>query len=199
MRKILTAVTLGLWLTVAQAMEPDELVRQTTEQVLEAVEKRQAEIKQNPDVVYQIAHEIALPHFDFELMSRLVLGRHWKEASEAQQSAFVDNFRQLLLRTYGTSLSAYSGQKIVVLPIQGDTSKGRATVRSEILQDNGPKIPLAYQLRRGKDGWKVFDVVIDGLSLVQNYRSSFAAEIQRYGIDGLVERLQQRNREKRTQ
>ena len=199
MRKILTAVTLGLWLTVAQAMEPDELVRQTTEQVLEAVEKRQAEIKQNPDVVYQIAHEIALPHFDFELMSRLVLGRHWKEASEAQQSAFVDNFRQLLLRTYGTSLSAYSGQKIVVLPIQGDTSKGRATVRSEILQDNGPKIPLAYQLRRGKDGWKVFDVVIDGLSLVQNYRSSFAAEIQRYGIDGLVERLEQRNREKRTQ
>lgn len=178
----------------AQTTDPETLVKQTTEQVLRTLEQNQARIKEDPQVVFGLVQDIVLPHFDFELMSRLVLARHWRTATPEQQRQFVDAFRQLLIRTYGTSLSQYSGQQVDFLPSPADPDPKRATVRTQVRQPDGPPIPITYQLRQTGDTWKVFDVVIEGLSLVQNYRTSFASEIQQRGLDALIARIQERNR-----
>lgn len=196
MRFLTAAVlSLGLLIGTAQAAQtpPDVLVRQTTDQVLEALKQKQAQVKQDPQAAGDLVREIVLPHFDFDLMSRLVLARNWRTATPQQQKRFTQQFQELLIRTYGTSLSEYSGQKVVYLPMQPSPDKNRAIVRTEIQQADGPAVPLQYMLREGPEGWKVFDVVIDGVSLVQNYRTSFASEIQRGGLDGLIARLAERN------
>lgn len=197
MKRLIAALGLGLaavFAAQAQTTEPEMLVKQTTEQVLSALEQNKARIEQDPQAVLGLVKEIVLPHFDFELMSRLVLARNWRDATPDQQKRFVEEFRQLLIRTYGTSLSQYSGQKVEFLPSQSDPDPKRATVRTQIRQVEGRPIPITYQLRRTGGGWKVFDVVIEGVSLVQNYRSSFASDIQQHGLDRLIERIRERNR-----
>ena len=199
--KLLTTLALSLSLLVGVAAAqtpPDVLVKETTDRVLNELEERKAQLKQNPGTAGELVREIVLPHFDFALMSRLVLARNWRTATPEQQERFTEQFQELLIRTYGTSLAAYSGQKVNYLPMQPSPDENRAVVRTEIRQSDGPAIPLHYMLRQGRDGWKVFDVVIDGVSLVQNYRTSFASEIQQRGLDGLIERLVERNRNKQS-
>lgn len=194
MRKLIAAVLMATSLATAQAAtEPEELVKSTTDQVLATLEANREQIEKDPQAVIELVKGIVLPKFDFDLMSRLVLARHWRSASPEQQQRFTEEFRQLLIRTYGTSLAQYSGQKVNYLPMQAAPEKGRATVRMEILQSDGPAIPVSYQLRESKGEWKVFDVVIDGVSLVQNYRTSFASDIQNRGLDALIQRLAERN------
>jgi|HigsolmetaAR201D_1030396.scaffolds.fasta_scaffold03603_8 ABC-type transport system involved in resistance to organic solvents, auxiliary component len=188
----------GLAAAQEAAQSPEALVKDTTEKVLAALENHQDEIKANPQAVMPLVRDIVLPQFDFVQMSKLVLARNWREASPEQQQRFVEEFRELLIRTYGTSLSQYSGQKVNYLPNPPSPQPDRATVRTEIVQPSGPPIPVVYQLRQGKDGWKVFDVVIEGVSLVQNYRSTFNSEIQQGGIDGLISKLSERNRQGRS-
>lgn len=202
MRRLLITLpamlTLGLCTLGAAAQEtvpPDRLVRQTTEQVLSALRENQEVIAENPSKVYDLVSEYVLPRFDFELMSRFVLAQAWRSASEAQQQRFVEEFRRLLVRTYGKSLAEYSGQEVKYLPMQGDvTQQERVTVQTEIVQQNGPSIPLDYKLYHTDQGWKVYDVIIDGVSLVLNYRSSFNTQIAREGLDGLIQDLAERNR-----
>ncbi|MGD8430240.1 MAG: ABC transporter substrate-binding protein [Ectothiorhodospiraceae bacterium] len=189
-----------LWLAAATCAAaslsaPEKLVRDTTDQVLQVLKEHKTEIKENPNRVYGYVRELVLPHFDFKLMSQFVLARAWRSASQEQREKFVDEFRTLLIRTYGKSLAEYSGQTVDFLPMQSDPSRGRVTVRTEIIQEDGPKIPLDYNLYKTDDGWKVFDVVVDGISLVQNYRSSFNDEIRNGGLDALIQRLAKRNAE----
>lgn len=172
---------------------PDELVKQTTREVLEVLRENEQAIEQNPERVFDAVQKLVLPHFDFELMSRFVLARNWQQATPEQQQRFTEEFRQLLVRTYGTALAEYSGQEVRFPPMNADLERGRATVPTEIVQPDGPAIPLSYSLYRTDDEWKVFDVSVDGVSLVQNYRSTFATEVQRNGIDGLIKRLAERN------
>ena len=181
--------------TAQETVPPDRLVRQTTEQVLSALRENQEAIATNPSKVYDLVSEYVLPRFDFELMSRFVLAQAWRSASETQQQRFVEEFRRLLVRTYGKSLAEYSGQEVKYLPMQEDSAQEkRVTVQTEIVQQNGPEIPLAYKLYRTDQGWKVYDVIIDGVSLVLNYRSSFNAQIARDGLDSLIQDLAERNR-----
>ncbi len=188
------ALVAGLVLGSAGAQTPpDELIKQTTRDVLQLLRENEETIEQNPEQVYAAVQELVLPHFDFELMSRFVLARNWQQASADQQQRFTGEFRQLLVRTYGTALAEYSGQEVRYPPMNADLERGRATVPTEIIQPDGPSIPLSYSLYRMEDEWKVFDVAVDGVSLVQNYRSTFATEVQRNGVDGLIERLAERN------
>jgi phospholipid transport system substrate-binding protein len=132
---------------------------------------------------------------DFEAMAKLVLGKHWRTATSEQRSRFVGEFKALLIRTYRTSLAEYSDEKVSFLPFrEGEQPEKLATVRSEIIRGNGPSIPINYSLRYKKDdGWKVYDIGIEGVSLVTNYRSSFAREINQNGMDYLIESLHRRN------
>ncbi len=175
------------------AMSPQDLVKQTSQRMLQALRDEKAQIKKNPEHLRKLVDEIVLPHFDFRKMSRLVLGRYWRRASDGQQAKFVDEFRTLLVRTYTTALSEYTDQTINYLPFKGDPGSGDVTVRTEVQQRGGSPIPIDYSLMREDSEWKVYDVTISGISLVINYRSSFASEIRHAGLDGLIDKLHNRN------
>ncbi len=190
---LLAALTLLLGPLAWAETPPDELVRSTSDKVLAALDQHREELNTDPKLVYRIVDELVLPHFDFEAMSKLVLGVHWRRATPAQQKAFTQAFRDLLVRTYAKSLAEYEGQTLRYLPVRPSTDPNEVTVPTEIQPTSGPPIPVDYRLRKVGGEWKVFDVTIDGISLVTNYRSTFAQDIQRIGMDGLIKQLQQRN------
>lgn len=192
------------WLVVAMnfasaaedVVPPDVLARQTTQKTLQTIREHRDELKRNPSMIYDLVKELVLPHFDFELMSRLVLAQNWRTATPDQRKRFVDEFRRLLVRTYGRSLSAYSGQTVEFEPMRSDSSSRRVTVSATIKQPDGPPIALDYKLYKTHDaGWKVYDVYVAGVSLVLNYRNSFSSEIAHNGLDALIEQLARRNSE----
>ena len=151
--------------------------------------------KSDPQKVYKLVDELVLPHFDFAAMTDLALGRYIDEVNAEQKPAIVSEFRQLLVRTYSSALFEYTGQELIYLPMEGSEAEGLVTIRTEIEQAGGFPIPINYKLRLGEKGWKVFDVSVDEVSLVTNYRSSFARAIKKDGVDGLIKTLQERNQE----
>lgn len=183
--------------TAQAAVSPQDLVKQTSQRMLKALRDEQAHIKESPERLHKLVDEIVLPHFDFRRMSRLVLGRYWRRASDRQQERFVDEFRTLLVRTYTSALSQYTDQTIRYLPFNGDPSRGDVTVRTEVQRTGGSPIPIDYSLMHEDGEWKVYDVTIAGVSLVINYRSSFANEIHHAGLDGLIDKLHDRNQKNR--
>jgi phospholipid transport system substrate-binding protein len=180
---------------VASAQEaPDALVKRVTDELL-AIIKADKELQAgNQRKVVEVAEAKVLPHFDFARMTRLAVGRNWQQATEAQKEALVKEFRTLLVRTYSSSLSAYRNQTIEVKPSKVAAGDKEATVRTAVIQPGGPPIPIDYSMEKEAAGWKVYDVVIDGVSLVTTYRGSFNDQIQKGGIDGLVKTLSDRNR-----
>lgn len=198
MKRLMTIFALLLSLTAAPvwaAQSAQELVRQTSERMLSTLKQEQAVIKNNPERIYELVNKIVLPHFDFEYMSQLVLGKYWRRASAQQRDAFTEEFKQLLVRTYATSLNEYTDQEISFLPFREGGDPEQAQVRTEVEQPGGFPIPIDYKLHKSGDAWKVFDVVIDGVSLVTNYRSSFSKEIRQGDLDGLIATLRQRNQD----
>ena len=179
----------------AQAMpEPQALVKEASDNMLKALKDHEAELDQDPQKIFSLVQEILIPHFDFERMARLALGRSWRDASAEQQAKFVEEFRLLLVRTYATAMLEYTNEEIRFLPFRDDVEKGRVNVPMEVVQPNGPSIPMALSLyKNNKDEWKVYDVRIEGISLVTNYRSSFNRDIRTSGMDALIENLSKRN------
>jgi phospholipid transport system substrate-binding protein len=174
-----------------------DLVKTTTDQVLETITKEREAIENSSARLFEIVDEIILPHFDFERMSRRVLGKSWKRASPDQQSQFVNEFQTLLVRTYATALKSYSDEVIEFLPPREKEGGKETTVRTQIIQSGSPPIPMNYEMYQRDDGWKVFDITIDGVSLVINYRSTFRSEIRKNGVDGLIARLAKHNAERK--
>lgn len=196
MKRVISSLLLSLFLNgwaAADDLQPDVLVRQTSDRMLAVLKEQHDVIKAEPKRLYGLVDDIVLPHFDFERMARWVLGKHWRQASPQQQQAFVDQFRTLLVRTYGTALLEYSNQKINFLPSRIGADAKDVVVRTEVIKAGGPPIPISYSMIHKDDGWKVYDVTIDGISLVSNYRTTFATEIRTSGIDGLIQRLADRN------
>lgn len=193
MKKILTSLCTALLLfsLPAQAeMQPDELIKSTSEKVLSTLEQNREKYKEQPDEISRLVNDIILPHLDFRAMSKLALGKNWRSATEDQQNRFVDAFKNMLIRTYSKSLTEYAGQEIVFLPYRPPAEgKRTVTVQTQIKQNNGPVIPIDYSLRIKDDIWKVYDIKIDGISLVTNYRNTFAADINQLGMEGLIKKL----------
>lgn len=193
----------GLWLVLLflttpafSTSMPEEIVRQTSDQMLAELTSRKQELQASPGKIYDLVEHIVLPRFDFQRMSQLVLGKYWPRASEDEKGAFVNAFRELLVRTYATALLNYSGQEIVYLPSQKRSNSDEVTVNTEVKASGALPIPIDYRLYRNGEEWKVFDVSIDGISLVSNYRSSFASQIRRHKLSGLIRKLEQRNEQK---
>lgn len=173
---------------------PQAQVKQASDKMLAALAENKTELETNPDKIYELVEDILMPHFDFEKMSKLALGRNWRSANDEQQARFVDEFRLLLIRTYSTAMLEYTDEEIRFLPFRDDLSRKRVSVPMEVVQPSGPSIPMSLSLYQNKGGdWKVYDVKIDGISLVTNYRSSFANEIRKGGMDKLIEDLAERN------
>jgi len=189
---LLSIVSLSLYVATAHASgtQPDELIKSTSEKVLSALEQNKEKFDQQPEELQALVRDIILPHLDFRAMSKLALGKNWRKANDSQQERFVDAFKTMLIRTYSKSLTEYAGQEIKFLPYRPpEEGKRTVKVKTVINQTNGPEIPIDYSLRIKDDIWKVYDIKIDGISLVTNYRNSFAADINRVGIDGLIDKL----------
>ena len=189
-------MALFLWLLPALAATgPEQLIKQTSDRVLNEIKTNGESYKNDPTILYRFVDEVVLPHFDFDAMTGLALGRYESEISAEQKPAIVNEFRQLLVRTYSSALLEYTDQKLIYLPMEGSEADGKVVVRTEIEQAGGFPIPIHYALRAGDDGWKVFDISVDGVSLVTNYRSSFARAIKKNGVDGLLQTLRDRNQQ----
>ena len=173
--------------------QPLELVRNTADQMLSEMRSRKQELQEDPEKIFRLVDQIVLPRFDFERMSRLALGRYWRRASKAQQRAFVNAFRELLVRTYATALLNYSDEKIVYRPLRQAPGATEVTVNTLVSEPGGTPVPIDYRLYLKDGEWRVYDVSVDGASLVSNYRSSFSSQVRRYGLDGLIQRLQSMN------
>ncbi|MEQ1661189.1 MAG: ABC transporter substrate-binding protein [Thiobacillus sp.] len=174
----------------AQAeVAPDVLARNTTQEVL-AVLKQDKDIqKGNLSKVYQLVEAKVLPNFDFNRMTQLAVGKHWPRATAKQKQALVAEFRNLLVRTYSTSLTAFSNQTVEFKPLALKPTDTDVTVRMEIRQPGSQPLPIDYSMYKTSFGWKVYDVAIDGVSLVTNYRASFSSSIRQSGIDGLIKTM----------
>jgi phospholipid transport system substrate-binding protein len=195
MLRIIAAMLVALAPALAAAEEsPDQLVKRTTDEVLVIIKTDKDMQSGNISKVVQLAEQKVLPHFDFARMARLAVGRNWAQTTDAQKEALIKEFRTLLVRTYSSSLSQYRDQKIDVKPLKLGAGEKEATVRTAVIQQGGPSIPIDYSMEKTDGGWKVYDVVIDGASLVTTYRGTFNEQIQKGGVDGLVKTLQERNR-----
>ncbi|MGH8398187.1 MAG: MlaC/ttg2D family ABC transporter substrate-binding protein [Gammaproteobacteria bacterium] len=171
---------------------PDKVVQQTATQILAAVNEKRDELKKNPQELNSLIGNILSPHFDLGYASRLVLGPYWRTATPAQRQAFQDAFYKYLVHSYSHGLlqDHYSGNNIHVDPWRGSPDETHAMVRSEVMRaSNAPPVQVDYAMIRTKDGWKAFDVRIEGISYVMNYRNQFGPEIQQKGIDELIKRL----------
>jgi phospholipid transport system substrate-binding protein len=193
MKKLITALSFLMMSAMVFAAEgPDELVKRTSEDVL-AVVKTDKDIQAgNQDKIFKLAEEKILPNFNFEKVSRMVLGKNWTQASPDQKVAFQNEFKTLLLRTYATALSKYKNQVIEYKPLRMADGATNATVKTSILQSGGQPIAVDYALEKNAE-WKVYDIVIEGVSLVTNYRSQFAQEIRQNGLDSLIKKLAEKN------
>lgn len=184
--------SVGAW---AEPVAPDVLVKDTATEVLDII-KQDKDI-QNGDMrkITALAEEKILPHFDFDRMSRMVLGKHWSRASKEQQQQFIKEFRSLLIRTYSSALAKYRNQTIEYKPLRMQPSDTDAQVKTQILQPGGPALPIDYSLVKANNAWRVYDVKIEGVSLVTTYRGQFSTEVRQSGMDGLIQRLADKNKQ----
>ena len=193
------AFALAVGVAGAQDLAPDALVRKTTDEIISSI-KNDKELVANSRKLLDMVDAKVLPHFNFTRMTMLAVGRPWREATPAQREQLVKQFRTLLVRTYSTALEQYRNQTIEVKPLMAKPTDTEATVRTQINQAGGPPIPMDYRMEKTAQGWKVFDVTVEGVSIVTTYRSTFATEVTKGGIDGLIKTISDQNPklEKRT-
>ena len=170
-----------------------DLVQNTADQVVHEIAKRQAELEKDPSVLLDIVDKTLLPEVDSERMSRLVLGRYWRTASASQKTAFTEQFKRLLVRTYAGPLSKLGNQTIKVTGTKPGSDKDEVEVLSVVSGGDMGSVPVDYRLAAVDGHWKAYDVVIDGISLINNYRGSFAQVIQQKGLDSLISTLKTQN------
>jgi len=178
----------------AETVAPDVLVKTTANEVLEIIKKDKDIQSGNMGKITALAEEKILPHFDFEVMSKSVLGKNWREASKEQQGQFVAEFRTLLVRTYASALAKYRNQTIEYKPLRAEPGDTRVTVKTQIVQPGGPPLPVDYTLKLLGEAWKVVDVSIEGVSLVTNYRGQFSNELKQTDMSGLIQRITDKNK-----
>lgn len=178
----------------AQETAPDVLVKNVTNEVLEIIRKDKDIRSGSTKRAVELVEQKVLPHFNFAHMTALAVGRDWRQATPEQQKALIDEFRTLLVRTYSNSLTAYKDQTVDFRPFKMNPGDADVVVKTQVNQPGGKPITIDYSLEKTPQGWKVYDVVVGGVSLVTNYRDSFAQEVRANGIDGLIKALQAKNR-----
>lgn len=194
MSRLTVLFVLTLLVSPLCAASPQQLLQETTAKVMTLLDDEQERVLSDPDYVYKLVDELVLPHFDFEAMSRYALARLWRRATPDQRRLFVNEFRQMLVRTYARSLNAYyEGARIRFLPSSQWPSQRYVEVRTEIVRPGQAPIPVDYRLLRSGDDWKVFDIAVSGISLVTTYRGEFASAVRSKGLDGLIADLRSRN------
>jgi phospholipid transport system substrate-binding protein len=188
----LMCAAVPLW-AIAGTASSLQVVQDATRRIQTAIKENKADIDRDEGRLFSLISDIVLPHFDFQRMSMWTLGPYWRSATPEQRERFVAQFRQLLVRTYGHTLIDYRDAKISYDPLLAPADARQVYVRCKVELPGRNPVQLAYGMYRTRDGWKVYDVLVEGINLVTNYRSSFAEIIQRQGMDGLIRRLADKN------
>jgi phospholipid transport system substrate-binding protein len=193
--KIFTLCILGFALTAkAQEQSPEQLVQKLTDDILASVKSDKQLAAGDKQKALKLAEEKVLPYIDFEESTRLAVGRAWAQATPEQKKRLVTEFRNMLVRTYSNAIEGYQGQTLKVLPSRGkQEAKDEATVRTQFVRAGGKPLPIEFQMRKAGPQWKVYDITVEGVSLVLTYRSEFDAVVKQEGIDGLIKRLSEKN------
>jgi len=178
----------------AAQQDPRQLVEQTTTEIFNAIDSNQAALDKDSSLIYGLTNKIIVPHFDFVSISKWALGKHWRKANKEQKLRFIRAFRQLMVRVYAIAILDNKGNDIKYLPLRDDISKGDVTVRTQFSQKGKPPVAINYSLHLKKDKWKVYDVSVEGVSIVATYRTSFSSDIRQSGLDALIERIEEKNK-----
>lgn len=198
MKRILLALVLTAVSAAASAattdIAPDVLARSVTDEVLAIIRSDKELQAGNPDKVMQLVEVKVVPHFNFARMTQLAVGRNWRQTTPEQQKALTDEFKILLVRTYTTAFTLYKNQTVDYRPVRMAPTDTDVIVKSLIKQPTGQPVAVDYSMEKTGGAWKVYDVKIEGVSLVDNYRNTFNSEIQKSGVDGLIKALADRNR-----
>jgi phospholipid transport system substrate-binding protein len=172
------------------ASDPSKLIEDCANRMLKDLDAHRAEYRKDPAKINKLVDEVLLPHFDTQYAARLVLGRYWRDASQDQRQRFIDAFYKSLLENYGSALAEFTADRMKVLPFQGDATSDRATVRTEVKRSDGTRVPVNYSMRKTDEGWKAWDVSIEGISYVKNFRTQYGAEIDEKGLEAVIKRLE---------
>lgn len=172
------------------AQEPSDIVQTAAQGILKDLEANRDAYHKDPNKVGTLVDKYLLPHFDTEYAARLVLGQYWRTATADQKKRFVDAFYHSLLTNYGSALADFTSDKLKVYPTKVESNADHATVRTEVKRDSGDRVAVNYSLRKTPDGWKAYDVNIEGISYVKSYRDDFGSQIQQQGIDSVITRLE---------
>ena len=189
-RLIVATALVFAWVTAAAQQSPDEFVGEAAELLDEAISDRREELATDRQALYGLIDEILLPRFDRRYAAQLVLGRHWRTASEEQRNQFIEAFYQSLMRQYADGILEFDLTQLKILPYRGDESQARTVVRTTVELDDGTVVPVDYGLVKHDSGWQVFDVTIEGISYVRNFRAELNSEIQATSLDAVIDRLQ---------
>lgn len=192
---LLVASLILTWLGVsvpahADDQTPDQIVNSVARDLLTDISQHREQLRNNPTELRKVVDKYLLPRFDTEYAARLVLGKHWREATPEQRKAFIDGFYKSMLTNYGTALVDFTLDRLNILPYRGNPGDTNATVRTEIRRSNGATVPVNYTLHKVDGGWKAYDVTIEGVSYVKSFRTDFGTEIDQKGLDAVIQRLQ---------
>jgi len=174
----------------AQIESPTAVIEGAVALFAEEMDGRHDELASDPDALYALIDEILLPRFDREYAARAVMAKHWRVADEEQRARFIDAFYQALLRRYADGLLEFDQERVSVLPFRGDDSKPRVKVKTTVRINDGTKIAVDYELVKREVGWLLFNVVIEGVSYIRNFRTELDSEIRRSSLDAVIERLE---------
>ena len=177
----------------AQDVGPEELVKKVTAEVLDAIKNDKQLAAGDRQRAIKLAEEKVLPHVDFEESTRLAVGRAWAQATPEQKKKLTQEFRNMLVRTYANAIQPYEGQQMKVMPVRMKPGDTEVTVQNQFMRGGAQPVKIDYSMRKTDKGWKIYDIVVEGVSLVLTYRSEFDAVVKQQGIDGLIKRLAQKN------
>ena len=199
--KLFSVLCLSLFAAAASAQDlaPDVQVKRITDELIGIIKQDKDIRAGNQKKVNELIDAKVLPYFNFDRMTALAVGRTWPRASAEQQRALTEEFRTLLVRTYSSALSAYKRQVIEFKPLRAAAGATDVTVRTQVKQPGAAPISIDYSMEKAPSGWKVYDVVVGGVSLVTNYRETFNTEIHEGGVDGLIKALASKNHSQEVQ
>ena len=183
------ALVIGLLSFGAMAQSPNDVVRAAADELEAGLEGRKEILADDRDALYELIDQILLPRFDRRYAAQLVLGKHWRNASDEERKEFIDAFYGSMLRKYSEGVLEFNQESLEILPFRGDDTKKVATVKTIVQLDNGTKVPVNYGVVKSDSGWLMFDVTIEGISYVRNFRTELNAEIQTNGLQSVIDRL----------
>ncbi|RLA26807.1 MAG: ABC transporter substrate-binding protein [Gammaproteobacteria bacterium] len=190
MKQFVLILILGFMSSAAMAQEPNDVIQETADELAAALDGRKEELAADKVALYSMIDGILLPRFDRRYAAQLVLGRPWRDATAEQRERFIAGFYSSMLRRYANGVLEFDQSKMEILPFRGDLEKKRTTVKTIVRLNDGTKVPVNYEMVKRDSGWMMFDVKIEGISYIRNFKTEINAEIQATSLDAVIERLE---------